>query len=95
MLGGGGGSIFEMINRLKNNNSLLNKPRYFDDAKKDLRIHAKIAHLETKATPQQLKKIREKLEEQRQRALALNVVALIVGVVVTCAIAWVFVSLLH
>ncbi len=95
MLGGGGGSIFEMINRLKNNNSLLKKPRYFDDAKKDLRIHAKIAHLDTKATPQQLKKIREKLEEQRQQAHTLMVVAVIVGVLVTCVIAWFFVSLLH
>lgn len=95
MLGGEGGSIFEMINRLKNNNSLLNKPRYFDDAKKELLIQAKIAHLDTKATPQQLKKIRQKLEEQHQQALALTAVAITIGVVITGVITWAFISLLH
>lgn len=95
MLGGGSGSIFEMINRLKSNNSLLKKPRYFDDAKKELRIHAKIQHLDTQATPQQLKEIREKLEDQRQQALTLTALSLVIGAIITGVLSWVFISLLH
>lgn len=91
-MSGGMSSVQTMISTLRNNSRLLKKSYYFEEARKELTHYHQSPHLQTKATPEQLEKIRQKLHKQIVRNRVDNIITLVVSLIITGVIAYLLID---
>ncbi len=83
----GEGFIFDMISRLKSNNSYLNKPSYFDHKALYTEAAFKTGVPDPKkATPEQLEAIRERFRNRRKQNKIKAVISVVIALVSTICI---------
>jgi len=78
---GFGGSVSAMISSLKNNKR--SRVRTFDKLKKYENVKYKEGKIEKKATPQQLKEIRERLQKENKKNQTISITILIAFIILT------------
>jgi|GEM_PF-1409959 len=85
----GEGSMQQMINSLKYNNSLRNRSAYFDTKNHFYRVASKKGLTYKTATPEQLAEIRQTIKAQRKAENRKQVVFAIVSVCIVAVLLWV------
>lgn len=97
----GEGFVFDMISRLKSNNSYLRKSRYFDHKQLYTRAAIKVGVPNLKkATPEELAAIRNRFRKERKRNRIKKIGSACIALVCTVSIAlftmyWVRLALLR
>lgn len=84
----GAGHLFDMIGRLKYNNSLLRKPGYFKIKEIYLKVSRKTKINIKHASQQELKAIRNKVIIERRNDLSKSMLVLIVSIIATILLAY-------